>query len=154
MVDNLYVGQVIRVPTHILQIRFGHLRKTSRINEKDCNVTHPIDVCESPCFKADRPQGADSSICYSSYQRELNKLYLIASPIIEVISGLRVVGCSEPSAGPHYTTQIIDVTEKLWTWRRRLALTIPAMGCIDSGIPCGANLRSSYGSRTSFDGSR
>jgi hypothetical protein len=90
------------------------------VNEKDCNVTHPIDTCESPCFKVDNPRGADSSICYSSYQRELNKLYLVASPIIEIIFGLRAVGSSEPSAGPHYTTQIIDVTEKLWTWRRRL----------------------------------
>jgi hypothetical protein len=30
------------------------------------------------------------------------------------------VGSSEPSTGPHYTTQIIGVTEKLWAWRRRL----------------------------------
>ncbi|KAF1850458.1 uncharacterized protein K460DRAFT_269742 [Cucurbitaria berberidis CBS 394.84] len=90
------------------------------INDKDCNVTHPIDTCESPCFKPERSTSTDISICYSSYQRELNKLYLIASPIIEIIFGMRAVGSSGPSAGPQYMTQIMEVTEKLWAWRRRL----------------------------------
>jgi hypothetical protein len=79
------------------------------IDDKDCNVTHPINTCESLCFKADSPARSDSSIVYLSYQRELNKLYLIASPIIEIIFDLRAVGSSERSAGSQYKTQIIEV---------------------------------------------
>ncbi|KAI4620075.1 hypothetical protein J4E89_004360 [Alternaria sp. Ai002NY15] len=90
------------------------------INEKDCNTHHPIDVCESPYFRGTNPPEADLTICYSSYQRELNKLYLIASPIIETIFGMRAVGPNERPSGPQYTDQITDVTEKLWAWRRRL----------------------------------
>ncbi|KAJ4364411.1 hypothetical protein N0V83_009005 [Neocucurbitaria cava] len=90
------------------------------INDKDCNVTHPIDTYESPWFKKDGPPHTDGPICYSSYQRELNKLYLIASPIIETSYGLRAVGSSERSAGPQYMTQIMEVTDKMWAWRRQL----------------------------------
>ncbi|RYN41294.1 hypothetical protein AA0112_g2223 [Alternaria arborescens] len=90
------------------------------INEKDCNTNHPIDICESPYFKPGDPPEADLTICYSSYQRELNKLYLIASPIIEIIFGMRAVGPNERPSGPQYTDQILEVTEKLWAWRRHL----------------------------------
>jgi hypothetical protein len=77
-------------------------------------------MCESPCFKTADSSDANLTICYSSYQRELNKLYLIASPIIEIIFGMRAVGPNERPSGPQYTDQIIQVTEKLWAWRRRL----------------------------------
>ncbi len=83
-------------------------------------MTHPIDTCESRSFKADRPSSADVSICYSSYQRELNKLYLTASPIIEIIFGMRAVGANERSAGPQYMAQIMEVTDRMWAWRRSL----------------------------------
>lgn len=90
------------------------------INDKDCNVTHPVDVCESRCFTAVRPSSVDVSICYSSYQRELNKLYLTASPIIEIIFGMRAVGSNGRSAGPQYMAQTMEVTGRMWAWRRRL----------------------------------
>ena len=71
-------------------------------------------------------------IVYASYQRELNKLYLIASPIIETIFGMRVIGSGERSAGPQYTTQITEATEKLWAWRRRL----PSQLLLDLASDC------------------
>lgn len=90
------------------------------INDKDCNVEQPIDIYESPYFGIDHSNGADTAICYASYQRELNKLYLIASPIIEIIFGMRAMGSNERSAGPQYTAQILEVTEQVWAWRRHL----------------------------------
>ncbi|KAL2132345.1 hypothetical protein VTI74DRAFT_3916 [Chaetomium olivicolor] len=90
------------------------------INDKDCNVTQPVDASESPCFKANSPSRADFSISYSSYQRELNKLYLIASPIIETVFGLRATASSQRMTGQQYSTRIMEVTERLWTWRRSL----------------------------------
>ena len=90
------------------------------INDKDCSVTQPIDLHESPYFKRSNPSLQSTSICYSSYQRELNKLYLIASPIIEIVFGLRAGGSQLRDAGPHYMQQITEVTEKLWLWQRRL----------------------------------
>lgn len=90
------------------------------INDKDCNVTQPTDASESPYFKANSPSRADFSICYASYQRELNKLYLIASPIIETVFGPQTVASDHPMPGQQYSAQIMAVTERLWTWRRSL----------------------------------
>ncbi|KAF2183298.1 hypothetical protein K469DRAFT_751583 [Zopfia rhizophila CBS 207.26] len=90
------------------------------INDKDCNVTTPTDVYESPCFKESSPPRDDCLICYSTYQRELNRLYLIASPIIETIFGIRTVGSVKQVAGNLYTTLFMEVTERLWDWRQRL----------------------------------
>lgn len=83
-------------------------------------MTQPIDTCESPWFKENTRIGLETSICYSSYQRELNKLYLIASSIIEIVFGMRALGSNERSSAPQYITQIKEVTEQLWAWRRRL----------------------------------
>ncbi|KAH7398141.1 fungal-specific transcription factor domain-containing protein [Pyrenochaeta sp. MPI-SDFR-AT-0127] len=105
------------------------------INDKDCNVEHPIDTCESPCFNTGDPPGAEISICYSSYQRELNKLYLTASPIIEIIFGMRAVGSNERSAGPQYLAQIMEVTARLWAWRQRL----PPHLLLDLSLDCEPN---------------
>jgi hypothetical protein len=90
------------------------------INDKDCNVTHPTDICESRSFIPNRSSPADSSICYSSYQRELNKLYLTASPILETIFSICAIRSGERTPGPQYINNIMDVTDQLWEWRRRL----------------------------------
>lgn len=105
------------------------------INDKDCNVTQPVDTSESPYFKASSPSRADFSICYSSYQRELNKLYLIASPIIETVFGLQTVASDQRMTGQQYSTQIMEVTERLWTWRRSL----PPHLLLDLGSDCQPN---------------
>ncbi|OIW26198.1 hypothetical protein CONLIGDRAFT_581632 [Coniochaeta ligniaria NRRL 30616] len=102
------------------------------INDKDCNVTQPVDASESPHFKTNGPSRADFSICYSSYQRELNKLYLIASPIIETVFGLQTVTSNQRMTKQQYSTQIMEVTERLWTWRRSL----PAHLLLDLSSDC------------------
>jgi hypothetical protein len=106
------------------------------INDKDCNVTQPIDASESPYFKVNSPSRADFSICYSSYQRELNRLYLIASRIIETVFGLQAVASNnQRMTGQQYSTQIMEVTERLWAWRRSL----PAHLLLDLSSDCEAN---------------
>ncbi|XPS95262.1 hypothetical protein M3J09_004553 [Ascochyta lentis] len=90
------------------------------INDKDCNVAHPADTFETRFFRADSSCGPDASICYSTYQRELNKLYLIASPLIEVIFGMRAVGSSERNTCPRYMDQIVEVADRVWAWRQQL----------------------------------
>ena len=90
------------------------------INDKDCNVEHPADAFESPSFFKSTEPNVSLSICYSAYQRELNKLYLIASPLIEVIFGMRVVGSSGQHVGSRYRDQILEVTSRVWTWRQQL----------------------------------
>lgn len=105
------------------------------INDKDCNVTQPIDTCELPLFKEETCSQSGNSICYSSYQRELNKLYLIASSIIEIVFGMRAIGSNQRFSAPQYITQIMDVTEKLWAWRRRL----PPQLHLDLTSNCDAN---------------
>lgn len=90
------------------------------INDEDCNVEMPLDTQESPFFEEHHQSRAESPICYSSYQRELNRLYLIASPMIEVIFGFRTIGANKHISGDCYATEIMAVTEKLWHWRRHL----------------------------------
>ncbi|KAF2105356.1 fungal-specific transcription factor domain-containing protein [Lophiotrema nucula] len=90
------------------------------INDKDCNVEMPLDMAECRQFRAGTVVGTDNSICYSTYQRELNRIYIIASPVIEMIYGIRTVGSSKEIAGLQYTRHIMKVTEKLWHWRNSL----------------------------------
>lgn len=89
------------------------------INDKDCNTSMPADVWEVPLFVA---QGADRSntICYSSYQRELNRLYLIASPALKIIFGSRTSRTSKQVIGDEYAALVKDATQNLQKWRSRL----------------------------------
>ncbi|KAB5546891.1 fungal-specific transcription factor domain-containing protein [Coniochaeta sp. 2T2.1] len=105
------------------------------INDKDCNVTQPLDAPECPYFRSNGPSWEEPSIYYSAYQRELNKLYLIASPIIETVFGLQTVASNERMTGQQYSTQIMEVTERLWTWRRNL----PAHLLLNLGSDCEPN---------------
>lgn len=105
------------------------------INDKDCNVTQPVDASESPYFKTGSPSRADFAICYSSYQRELNKLYLIASPIIEAVFGVQTGASNQRMMGQQCSTQLVEATERLWTWRRSL----PAHLLLDLSSDCEPN---------------
>ncbi|KAF2683178.1 hypothetical protein K458DRAFT_51601 [Lentithecium fluviatile CBS 122367] len=105
------------------------------INDKDCNVEQPLDVHESPCFKEINPMGHNCRILYSSYQRELNKLYLIASTIIKTIFGIRTVGSIKKVAGHEYVSHIMEVTDQLWGWQRRL----PSHLLLDLSSDCEPN---------------
>lgn len=89
------------------------------INDKDCNINMPADVWEVPSFVA---PGADqsNSIRYSSYQRELNQLYLIASPALEIIFGSRTSRTSNQLIGDQYAALVKEATQNLQKWRSRL----------------------------------
>ncbi|KAJ5893453.1 fungal-specific transcription factor domain-containing protein [Penicillium taxi] len=86
------------------------------INDKDCNVSIPADVFEIPTFVAFEP-GQSNTICYSTYQRELNQLYLIASPALETIFGSRTLRTSKSLIGDAYATLVKQVTQSLKRWR-------------------------------------
>lgn len=89
------------------------------INDKDCNINMPTDVWEVPLFVG--PEAEQSNpICYSSYQRELNQLYLIASPALEVIFGSRTLRTSNRLIGDKYAALVKDATQNLQKWRSHL----------------------------------
>ncbi|KAK4504580.1 hypothetical protein PRZ48_005496 [Zasmidium cellare] len=84
------------------------------ISEKVCNVEQPEDLLEVAFDHHDQAQ----SICFSTYQRELNKLYLIASPAIESL--YRVDDGKHPKATKDYQALVRQVTAEIWNWRRDL----------------------------------
>lgn len=86
------------------------------INDKDCNHNMPADVFENPKF-VDAPSGQANPICYSTYQRELNQLYLIASPALKIVFGSRTLRSSEQLNGDTYFALVGHVTQNLQRWR-------------------------------------
>jgi len=88
------------------------------INDKDCNINMPADVWENPSFAS--PRQDQSSICYSPYQRELNRLYLIASPALEIIFGSRTSRTSDQLVGDTYAALVKEATQNLQKWRNSL----------------------------------
>ncbi|KAJ5813021.1 transcriptional regulator family: Fungal Specific TF [Penicillium robsamsonii] len=86
------------------------------INDKDCNLDMPADVFENPKFVAPAT-GQASPICYSTYQRELNQLYLIASPALKTVFGSRTLRASEQLNGDTYFALVRHATENLQKWR-------------------------------------
>ncbi|RAL11871.1 Zn(II)2Cys6 transcription factor [Aspergillus homomorphus CBS 101889] len=89
------------------------------INDKDCNLSMPADIYETPSFTG--PESENSgSVCYSTYQRELNRLYLIASPALEIIFGSRTSRTSQELVRDSFVTLVQETSEKLHAWRRCL----------------------------------
>lgn len=88
------------------------------ISDKVCNVEQPEDLPESPPAQADVLLDQEHGICYSTYQRELNKLYLIASPAIERV--YRTDGDQQLKSTKDYHVLVREVTTNLWQWRRDL----------------------------------
>lgn len=87
------------------------------IDESDCSVSQPLDVLETIGFQ-DFADTDATPICFSTYQRELNKLYMIASPAIkQVYSAREVVG---PEQARSYVTMLEEVTSCLWLWHHNL----------------------------------
>ncbi|KAK9235565.1 fungal-specific transcription factor domain-containing protein [Lipomyces kononenkoae] len=87
------------------------------INDNDCNVTMPSDVYERA-----RPGTADDDtvICYSAYQRQLNMLYAIVSPLIETIFGVRSTGTSKRNSETDYSTSLQKISHQLGLWRAQV----------------------------------
>lgn len=88
------------------------------INEGAYSVQMPGDVHESPIPLHADSQASNGSICYSPYQRELNRLYQVASPGIEILYA--AVGDHHPKIAKAYYVLVKDVTKRLWRWRREL----------------------------------
>ena len=88
------------------------------ISDKDCNISQPEDVLEDTRFR--EPGGPDrhACVCFSAYQRELNKLYQIASPAIENVYSAPQSAHPRPASDD--LSLVRDVTLRLWTWRRSL----------------------------------
>jgi len=93
----------------------------------------PDDVEERVDFsESGQPRGTPT--CFSTYQRELNKLYMIASPAIKrVYSAQQAV---EHSQARDYHSLIEDVTRRLWQWR----IELPGSMSLDLSQDCPAAL--------------
>ncbi|CRG82806.1 putative transcriptional regulatory protein C1683,13c [Talaromyces islandicus] len=89
------------------------------INDNDCNLSMPADVLENPYFITPSSELGDS-ICYSTYQRELNRLYLMASKALEAVFGSRTSGSSKELAGDAYLALLKEATENIQRWRSQL----------------------------------
>ncbi|KAH8698849.1 putative C6 transcription factor [Talaromyces proteolyticus] len=89
------------------------------INDKDCNLSMPADVLENPYFIAPRSE-LGHTVCYSTYQRELNRLYLMASRALEAVFGSRTSGSSKELAGDTYLALVKEATENIQRWRSQL----------------------------------
>ncbi|KAL1614956.1 hypothetical protein SLS56_011973 [Neofusicoccum ribis] len=87
------------------------------INEKDCNVSMPADVLENPYFKHNGGDGGSPFILYSAYQRELNTLYQIASPMIEAVFGTRG---GKATSQRDRSAVVADIDQQLRDWHQRL----------------------------------
>ncbi|RDW61724.1 fungal specific transcription factor domain-containing protein [Aspergillus mulundensis] len=124
------------------------------INDRDCNISSPADTSENPYFvypQAD--QG--NTICYSAYQRELNRLYLMASTALEVIFGSRTSGSSKDLTGDAYHLLVKEATKKLHRWRNELpdhlALNLDEDFHSDSGPPAKAHALQSLSLQLTYD---
>ena len=77
----------------------------------------PNDVDEMVDF-SEPGQAHGTPVCFSTYQRELNKLYTIASPAIKRV--YRAQQDAEPGRAREYHSLIEEVTHRLWRWRHEL----------------------------------
>jgi hypothetical protein len=91
-VDNLYLGQVrfvgLTKGALLIIARFATIiyGRPLGINDKDCNVMMPASYPEDISFA---PGGEPAQVCLSPYQIQLNRVYQIASPLLENIYGIR-----------------------------------------------------------------
>jgi hypothetical protein len=134
------MGQVSRLPrvskipandgVRFASITYG---RPVGIDERDCSVAMPDDVEEMVDF-SESGQSRGTPTCFSTYQRELNKLYMIASPAIKrVYSAQQAV---EHTQARDYHSLIEDVTRRLWQWR----IELPNSMSLDLSQDCPAAL--------------
>lgn len=124
MVDYIYLGSVchfvipLRKCTNIPRFASITYGRPLGINDKDCNIGQPDDMLEDTGFAESSNIHGKEPICFSAYQRELNKLYLIASPAIENIYNLPQSEYQQVAV--ENLRRVREVTLQLWTWRSRL----------------------------------
>ncbi|KAH1424926.1 hypothetical protein KXX32_006696 [Aspergillus fumigatus] len=124
------------------------------INDKDCNLNMPADTFENPYFVAPRSEQG-YTVCYSTYQRELNRLYLMASTALEAIFGSRTSGSSEELAGDAYVALVKEATQNLRRWRdelpEHLVLDLERDFPPDSGLSARAHALQSLSLQLTYD---
>lgn len=87
----------------------------------------PSNVFENPLFKREHANGNDLLVHYSAYQCELNKLYRISSPMIEIIFGARGGDVSATASQSERFAVVADIDQQLRNWR----LNLPAHLVLD-----------------------
>lgn len=87
----------------------------------------PAEFTESPFFRPDAAHKDTVGVCYSPYQRELTKLYLITSPALKKIFGSLSARSTCQYFDSEHRLLINNVTQRLSSWRRHL----PSELCLD-----------------------
>ncbi|KAJ3544629.1 hypothetical protein NM208_g2960 [Fusarium decemcellulare] len=90
------------------------------INDEDCRVEMPAEFVESPYFTQESIKQGLPGTVYSSYQTELSKLYLIASPALKSIFGSLSVRSADQRFESQFASLVSQVTHKLVAWRHSL----------------------------------
>lgn len=80
----------------------------------------PTEFTESPYFLQESIQQGLPGVVYSSYQTELSKLYLIASPALKTIFGSLSARSAQQHFESKYASLVTEVTQRLDCWRRQL----------------------------------
>lgn len=80
----------------------------------------PSEYTENIQFSDAADSQECNPVCYSRYQRELNKLYMIASPVIKKVYGTRLRRGGSDAENAPYLRLVKSVTIRLWEWRRAL----------------------------------
>lgn len=96
----------------------------------------PANFTEAIYFDEASHADEDSRICFSPYQTELNKLYMIASPVIRTVYGNRLGRKQRGAERDAYLQLVQDVTGRLWEWQQSL----PPHLKIDLSQDCPANM--------------
>lgn len=124
------------------------------INDRDCNISMPADIHENPHFAAPASEQG-YTVCYSTYQRELNRLYLMASSALEAIFGSRTSGSSKALAGDAYLGLVKEATQNLQKWRDELpgnlVLNLDGDFQADSGLEAKAHALQSLSLHLTYD---
>lgn len=124
------------------------------INDRDCNISMPADILENPHFVAPASEQG-YTVCYSTYQRELNRLYLMASTALEAIFGSRTSGSSKALAGDEYLGLVKEATQNLQKWQDELpgtlVLNLDEDFQADSGLEAKAHALQSLSLHLTYD---
>jgi hypothetical protein len=80
----------------------------------------PAEFSESPYFTQQSLQQDLPGIVYSSYQTQLSRLYVLASPALKTIFGSLSARSAQPDLEFKYASLISEVSHKLVVWRRQL----------------------------------
>lgn len=77
------------------------------------------DISKNPYFILSRSE-QNHMICYSTYQRELNQLYLMISTALKAIISSQTSGLSKELAGDAYLALVKKTTQNLEKWQDKL----------------------------------